>query len=1303
MNSGDRIKSSGIEVDHQVTSAKLPLPEKATNVGFTTVDIDEKYTHTYVLPKERSLSYVKDVCDNAFIPKDTLSAQVLSPKPETVPRRYLKVVKHRPSVICFSKKCILFLNDINEELDVVETHTDLLAEAFQIKQEDLSNGHFHHHPLMVREILDVSEALGQQDILGNGITRSQGCLDNCINQSQDNEDSNPSCLALFYAGVKFHWHWAYSGTSPKQPFFTYEHRHWSIGEMLGISQIVRLRSVAKSGSVAVRNTLPWTANRIKSELEAKEACDWLRAAGFPQYAQLYEDSQFPIDIAAVKKDHDFLDCDSLKSLCRRLMTLNKYASIKPDVNTARKSGDDSEEDDLCAISDRWAFQRESKRWSRLTTVDFLSNCAEVLSSTMKESASHESMLSDLSDPEASSVQSSSSGGSIQEVVMGHCSGSQLATNKSPRRVAMVHSQTARKTNNCTSDNFVSTGTQTTDFVENPRKQRSKSFLRRIESLRFKTLRGKDKAVSKSKEPGSDRTVLQQQHEPLQSSRPLKTDNESPKDVPQSGVTSLADCGCREHSKVFNSRSSHSTIHCGLYLEDYEMGLMASNHNRKDEPYSYEDYVVRVPTNHKVGTFPKALSIESLCPVVDDHLINWRSENLSFGMSACSSINNFQGFAFQGRRGSCSSMGSKQSIYDNVPETHNDIVGREDIFKQLDDVLKHVNGLQQTVGLWSKTICTESNDTESDSTGETVFHLQGLNFEDRSMSDVGTSASDFDSTGNSLIEAEEIEMRERRDSGVGASLTRPNRKLRWHSFQNSHRPSLNSASLEINRQSAAQLNLLQRFSLLRLTAIMERHAVRSKQGWNWGVPKFMKRSKEPDYRSKYVFGVPPIVNVKRSGQPLPQSIQQAMRYLRSQCMGQVGIFRKSGVKSRIQALRQMNENNPDNVNYHDQSAFDVADMLKQYFRDLPEPIFTSKLTEIFLQIYQYVPKDQRLQALQAAIVLMPDENREVLQSLLYFLSDIASVQQNQMTARNLAVCLAPSLFHLNVLKKETSPRLIRRRGVLSKPDQRDLSENLAATDGLGHMIGECKKLFQIPHDIMVQSQNSYIAADAHPLPMEGFRRHPEGRVKDYMDYMEDRIQGLLREAGEKFRGWTSTVGPVNTELSYKKVGDGQPIRLWKVTTEVEASPNSVLNRLLRERHLWDDDLLMGNVVEHLDKNMDICHYVLDSMAPHPRRDFVVLRTWRANLLKETCILVAVSVEHDSVHLEGGVRAVVLNSQYLVEACDSGRSRLTYISRTDLRGRTPEWYNKVSGYLCAVEVARIRDSFLPSNPRGLETKI
>lgn len=53
-----------------------------------------------------------------------------------------------------------------------------------------------------------------------------------------------------------------------------------------------------------------------------------------------------------------------------------------------------------------------------------------------------------------------------------------------------------------------------------------------------------------------------------------------------------------------------------------------------------------------------------------------------------------------------------------------------------------------------------------------------------------------------------------------------------------------------------------------------------------VPKFMKRIKVRDYKDRNVFGVPLQVIVQRTGQPLPQGIQQAMRYLRSQCLDQV---------------------------------------------------------------------------------------------------------------------------------------------------------------------------------------------------------------------------------------------------------------------------------------------------------------------------------------------------------------------------------------------------------------------------------
>lgn len=158
-----------------------------------------------------------------------------------------------------------------------------------------------------------------------------------------------------------------------------------------------------------------------------------------------------------------------------------------------------------------------------------------------------------------------------------------------------------------------------------------------------------------------------------------------------------------------------------------------------------------------------------------------------------------------------------------------------------------------------------------------------------------------------------------------------------------------------------------------------------------VPKFMKRMKVPDYKEKSVFGIPLIIHVQRCGFPLPLCLQQALSHLRTHCLDQVGelfssfnisfhptlpaylpntsagrkksqdvdffvgpqvgLFRKSGVKSRIQALRQQCELSPDSVVYEDQSAYDVADMVKQFFRDLPEPLLTSKLGETFLHIYQ----------------------------------------------------------------------------------------------------------------------------------------------------------------------------------------------------------------------------------------------------------------------------------------------------------------------------------------------------------------
>uniref|UniRef100_A0A8C5STA0 StAR related lipid transfer domain containing 13 n=1 Tax=Laticauda laticaudata TaxID=8630 RepID=A0A8C5STA0_LATLA len=1064
-----------------------------------------------------------------------------------------------------------------------------------------------------------------------------------------------------------------------------------------------------------------------SEREAKESCAWLRAAGFPQYAQLYEDYQFPVDIAAVKKDHDFLDKDLVETLCRRLNTLNKCASMKLDLNFQRKKCEDSDEEDLCAISNKWTFQRASQRWSRVEDSDALIHQSGKHDFQgdikMKITTSNESVLTDLSEPEVSSIHSESSGGSDHSSQSGitsllretNSSGQYCIKNTSVQVPSAIGGPSSQLSE--VSPNFRNEKTQT----------RAKTFLKRMETLKPRGQPGKLKGSGLNNLSVIGTPVLQHEPRILKEMQCVQVENGdfqnktvTLQDPVRQGSPFSANCSI-ENSQLEINNSAISTPSLkerkyheankrgGMYLEDLDVLTGSTlrqviDQSCKNEFHSQENLIFHIPKDHKPGTFPKALSIESLSPT--DNVLNWKRDSVSLTNKTSKEHKPLI---------SCSKE-SRVSIYDNVPSFHlcastGDLLDleRENLFPHLDGILQHVNGLQEYIDDWSKNVLSEQKKNalsigEFESLSCQSPSKISLEFEQNSMSDGHTTPSDIDRDGASLNESEAPGVRERRDSGVGASLTRPNRRLRWHSFHISHQLSHALGSLQISNQSAAQLNLLQKFSLLRLTAIMEKHSMSNKHGWTWSVPKFMKWMKVPDYKDKNIFGVPLIVHVQRTGQPLPQSIQQALRYLRNSCLDQVGLFRKSGVKSRIQALRQMNESSPENVSYEDQSAYDVADMVKQFFRDLPEPLLTSKLGETFLHIYQYVPKEQQLRAVQAAIMLMSDENREVLQTLLCFLNDVTSVEENQMTSMNIAVCLAPSLFHLNIIKKESSPRVMQKKYTTGKPDQKDLSENLAATQGLAHMITECNRLFeQIPHEMFCQSRNSYIEAEVHSPTLEDLGKQMDEENGNYQTYIESLVQNLCKDAKDKFKGWVTCSSLENTDLCYKKVGDGNPLRLWKASIEVEAPPSVVLNRVLRERHLWDDDFLQWKIIETLDKQTEIYQYVLNSMAPHPTRDFLVLRSWRTDLPKGMCVLMAISVEHEETPLMGDVRAVVLDSQYLIEPCGSGKSRLTHICRIDLKGHSLDWYNKGFGHLCLAEVANIQNSFQPLIAEGPETKI
>ena len=108
------------------------------------------------------------------------------------------------------------------------------------------------------------------------------------------------------------------------------------------------------------------------------------------------------------------------------------------------------------------------------------------------------------------------------------------------------------------------------------------------------------------------------------------------------------------------------------------------------------------------------------------------------------------------------------------------------------------------------------------------------------------------------------------------------------------------------------------------------------------------------KQRQVFGIS-LINVQRNtGQPLPLPLQYALQFLRRTAITSQGLFRKSGVKTRIARLRHLMETNPEDSDKiftkDDFSAYDIADLVKMYFRELPEPLMTTKLSHTFISIF-----------------------------------------------------------------------------------------------------------------------------------------------------------------------------------------------------------------------------------------------------------------------------------------------------------------------------------------------------------------
>ncbi|XP_050497225.1 rho GTPase-activating protein 7-like [Diabrotica virgifera virgifera] len=469
--------------------------------------------------------------------------------------------------------------------------------------------------------------------------------------------------------------------------------------------------------------------------------------------------------------------------------------------------------------------------------------------------------------------------------------------------------------------------------------------------------------------------------------------------------------------------------------------------------------------------------------------------------------------------------------------------------------------------------------------------------------------------------------------------------------------------------------------------------------NWDLSKLFKKNKPPHYNDKNIFGAPLAIIFRRTGKFLPVQIEEAMLWLEEKASDEVGIFRTSGVNSRIQELKDKIEANQ-RIKYRDQHYNDVTSMFKLYFKEIPGKLLTSKLSETFILIFQYIPKHLRMESVICALLLLPEEHSQVFQALLYFLLNIASKsEQNQMTELNLTLCWAPSLFDFSSIVQKSQEEA---RG---SSDSKELAENKAAQECLLFCLQYFHKLFKIPRRFINQCTSREMK-EIKPKLFTDIGDDKEG----WREYLIECHSNLIKES----KGWKE-ISPLckNSKISifYKKASDGLPLRFWKVSAELDAPPSEVKNRILRERHIWDPDLLAAKIIKQLGSQTEIFQYIRKSVIPIPtlilglndpnsesqirpipNEEYCVIRTWKSDLSTDSCTIVETSVEYpERLKVPNTFHSIVLASKYIIEPYGSGKSKIIHFSRVDIMGRSPGWYHKNYGYLCGFFIENLQTSF------------
>ncbi|XP_019940470.2 rho GTPase-activating protein 11A isoform X1 [Paralichthys olivaceus] len=199
------------------------------------------------------------------------------------------------------------------------------------------------------------------------------------------------------------------------------------------------------------------------------------------------------------------------------------------------------------------------------------------------------------------------------------------------------------------------------------------------------------------------------------------------------------------------------------------------------------------------------------------------------------------------------------------------------------------------------------------------------------------------------------------------------------------------------------------NVMRLVAVQHLRTAYGVKTKNWNKNK-ASSCKTTASSSTKVFGVSleslPYYNMESGSVPsfLVDACMNLLAHVDTE-----GLFRKSGSVIRLKALRAKLDAGEECLSTA--LPCDVAGLVKQFFRELPEPVLPTELQEAFLKAQQLPTAEDRTSATLLLSCVLPDRNLSVLRHFFDFLHNVSQRSaENKMDSSNLSVILAPNLLH-----------------------------------------------------------------------------------------------------------------------------------------------------------------------------------------------------------------------------------------------------------------------------------------------------